>query len=93
MCNAHSPDVLAEAMRDLGVRVIVHPGEASIKSQMKKADASGAAFAVFATEDEMAQGLVAVKALRAGAGAYAEQTTVPVAEVAARVAEALRAAR
>ena len=84
--------LLAEAMRDLGVRVIVHPGEASIKSQMKKADASGAAFAVFATEDETAQGLVAVKALREGAGAFAEQTTVPAAEAAAAVAAAVKAA-
>lgn len=38
--------LLAETMRDRGIRVVTHPGEASIKSQMKKADASGAEFAV-----------------------------------------------
>lgn len=82
---------LAEEMRDLGVRVITHPGEASIKSQMKKADASGAKLAVFATADELAQGMVGVKALRAGANAYAEQALEPVTEAAARVAAALKA--
>ncbi|MBE5691797.1 MAG: histidine--tRNA ligase, partial [Sutterella sp.] len=68
-----------------------HPGEASIKSQMKKADASGAKLAVFATADELAQGMVGIKALRAGANAYAEQALEPVNEAAARVAAALKA--
>ena len=86
--------LLGEAMRDLGLRVIVHPGTSSIKSQMKKADASGAEFVVFATEDEMAEGCVAVKALREHAGqavAFAQQQKVPVAEAAAAIAAAMKA--
>ena len=86
--------LLGEAMRDLGLRVIVHPGTSSIKSQMKKADASGAEFVVFATEDEMAEGCVAVKALRDHAGenvAFAQQQKVPVAEAAAAIAAAMKA--
>lgn len=85
--------LLAERMRDLGVRVMVHPGAASIKSQMKKADASGAEFVVFATEDEMAEGAVAVKALREHAGQtvpFAEQSRVALADAADAVAQALR---
>lgn len=84
--------LLAETMRDRGIRVVTHPGEASIKSQMKKADASGAEFAVFATEDELAQGTVGIKALRAHEHApFAEQTLVATAEAADKVAEALAA--
>ena len=83
--------LLAEALRDAGVRVMVHPGKSGFKSQMKKADASGAKLAVFATADELAQGMVGVKALRAGANAYAEQALEPVNEAAARVAAALKA--
>ena len=86
--------LLAEAMRDRGIRVLTHPGAASIKSQMKKADASGAEFAVFATEDELAQGSVAVKALRAREnGPFGEQTLVAVSEAAEKIAEALAAVR
>ena len=86
--------LLAETMRDRGIRVVTHPGEASIKSQMKKADASGAEFAVFATEDELAQGTVGIKALRAHEQApFAEQTLVATAEAADKVAEALTALR
>lgn len=83
--------LLGEAMRDQGLRVIVHPGVSSIKSQMKKADASGAEFVVFATEDEMAEGCVSVKALREHGEKptpFAEQRKLPVAEAAQAVAAA-----
>lgn len=83
--------LLGEAMRDQGLRVIVHPGVSSIKSQMKKADASGAEFVVFATEDEMAEGCVSVKALREQGEKptpFAEQRKLPVAEAAQAVAAA-----
>ena len=83
--------LLAEAMRDMGVRVMVHPNKGSLKSQMKKADASGAQYAVFATEDELASGTVSVKALREGATTYAEQTTVALSDAAQAVATALKA--
>jgi histidyl-tRNA synthetase len=39
-------------------------GMASIKSQFKRADASGARYALVFGSDEMAQGMVTVKALR-----------------------------
>lgn len=83
--------LLGEQMRDRGLRVIVHPGTGSIKSQMKKANASGAEFAVFATEDELAAGQVSVKAMRAHDDRevpFAEQVNVPYDEAADRVAAA-----
>lgn len=87
--------LLAEAMRDADVRVIVHPGEGSIKSQMKKADASDAEYAVFATADELAQGKVAVKCLREHAAEvpFAQQTLVDVADAPTAVAQAIAAVR
>ena len=66
------PVVLAtlEVLRAQGVCVQLHPagkdGPASPKSQFKKADASGARFALVFGPDEVAQGLVAVKPLREG---------------------------
>ena len=60
----------AEGLRSLGLDVILHcsPGgqPASFKSQMKKADASGAAFAVIIGEDEVAAGEATLKPLRGG---------------------------
>ena len=58
---------------------------------MKKADASGARFAIFATEDELARGAVAVKALREGEASWVEQTLVALADAPAAVAAALSA--
>lgn len=66
------PTVVAtlEALRDSGVRVVQHAagpeGLAGMKSQFKKADASGARFALVFGPDELAQGQVTVKDLRAG---------------------------
>jgi len=72
--------VLAERLRDAGLDVVLHCASAStagsFKSQMKKADASGAAYAVILGEDEVAQGTASVKALRA-ADAESNQATVP----------------
>jgi len=56
---------LAEALRDEGLDVILHCGGGSFKSQMKRADGSGAEYAVILGEDEMAEGAASVKALRA----------------------------
>jgi histidyl-tRNA synthetase len=65
-----------------------------MKSQMKKADASGADYAVIVGEAEMAQGAVAVKALRAGDGerAFAQQTVIAQDRLADALIEALQAA-
>ncbi|MEO1767542.1 histidine--tRNA ligase [Thiobacter aerophilum] len=58
---------IAEGLRDAGFKVVLHCGGGSFKSQMKKADASGARFALIIGEDEMARGVVGVKALREAA--------------------------
>ena len=64
--------VAAERLRDAGLDVVLHCAAAgtasSFKAQMKRADASGAAFAVIIGDEEVAQNLVAVKALRRDGG-------------------------
>ncbi len=57
-----------EALRSAGVAVQMHAagrdGWGSMKSQFKRADASGARFALIFGDDELAQGMVALKSLR-----------------------------
>ncbi|HRH81232.1 MAG TPA: histidine--tRNA ligase [Thiobacillaceae bacterium] len=55
---------VAERFRDAGLEVVLHGGGGSFKSQMKKADASLAGFAVIIGDDEAASGEVSLKALR-----------------------------
>ena len=70
--------LIAERLRDAGLDVICHAGEASLKSQMKRADASGAEFAVIIGETELASDSATVKSLRAPlSGTEAEQRIVP----------------
>ncbi len=64
---------VAEALRGTGFSVTLHCGGGGFKSQMKKADASGAPFAVVIGEDEAAAGEVSLKPLRDGS----EQIRVP----------------
>jgi histidyl-tRNA synthetase len=66
-----------EMLRDAGCRIIVNAGGGSFKSQMKKADASGARYALLIGADEAAAGAVSVKPLRE----TAEQRTVPIADL------------
>jgi histidyl-tRNA synthetase len=54
----------AEMLRNRGFAVIQHCGEASFKSQMKRADASGAAVAVIIGDEEAAAGEASIKPLR-----------------------------
>ena len=77
-----------QQLRRLGVRVQMHapsgvaaPGQGmgSMKSQFKKADASGARHALIFGADELQRGELTVKALRDGQGA---QVSVPLATVA-----------
>ncbi|OGB34200.1 MAG: histidine--tRNA ligase [Burkholderiales bacterium RIFCSPLOWO2_12_FULL_61_40] len=67
-----------QELRALGVSVQMHAGGsdamASIKSQFKRADGSGARFALIFGADELAQGVVTVKALRDGCGAQITQS-------------------
>ena len=55
---------LAESLRDNGLRVIMHCGGGSLKSQMKKADNSGAHYAIILGDDELTSGKASVKNLR-----------------------------
>jgi histidyl-tRNA synthetase len=56
---------LAERLRDAGLACVMGAG-GSFKSQMKKADASGARFAIILGDDEVAAGQVTLKSLRDG---------------------------
>jgi len=55
---------VAEGLRDQGVNVLMHCGGGSFKSQMKKADGSGAAFAIIIGDDEASTGEAQLKPLR-----------------------------
>ncbi len=73
--------VLAERLRDevAGLRVLVVLGGGGMKSRMKKADQSGARFALIQGDDEVAAGRIAVRDLRSEGA----QVTVPAAEISA----------
>ena len=79
--------LLAEKLRDAlpALRLLVHAGGGSFKSQMKKADRSGARLALILGEDEMLAGNIAIKDLR-GTG---EQQHVKQDELADRLAPML----
>jgi histidyl-tRNA synthetase len=69
-----------QALRAAGVSVQMHAraggaaeGMGSMKSQFKKADASGARYALVFGADELAQGMVTVKSLRDGSGAQVQR--------------------
>jgi len=71
---------LAEELRDQGLRVWQHCGGGSLKSQLKKADRSGAPLALVIGEQEAAEATVLVRDLTTG-----EQESVAREEVAGRV--------
>ena len=58
--------IVAEQLRDDRLRVLLHCGGGSFKSQMKKADASGAAVAVVIGDDEAQANEVSVKPMQGG---------------------------
>ena len=70
---------LAEQLRDAGLRVELHCGGGSLKSQLKRADRSGARYVLILGENELAAGQVSVKNLRADE----PQQSVAVAQAAA----------
>lgn len=85
----HEPALrAAEALRDAGLDVILHAGEGSMKSQMRRADASGARFAVIVGEQEAAARTAAVKPLRSPAqdSPFAQQRDVAMDELARSLA-------
>jgi histidyl-tRNA synthetase len=62
-----------EALRAQGLAVVLHAGGGSMKSQFKKADASGARHALIFGADELARGEVAIKPLRDAAAAQSSR--------------------
>jgi histidyl-tRNA synthetase len=71
---------VAEQLRDGNLRVILHCGGGSFKSQMKKADASAARVAIVIGDDEAATNEVNVKPMQGG-----EQVRVGVQDLLANV--------
>ena len=70
---------VGEMLRNAGCAAVVNAGGGSFKSQMKRADASGAVFALIIGDDEAQRGMVAVKPLRSAG----EQSAVAVNELVA----------
>jgi histidyl-tRNA synthetase len=66
---------LAEQLRDQleGIELVLHAGGGSFKSQLKKADKSGASLALILGEHEVEQGMINIKFLRDDR----EQLTLP----------------
>ena len=56
--------VLAEELRGQELHVVLHAGGGGFKAQMKRADGSGAAYALIIGEDELRAGEVSLKPLR-----------------------------
>ena len=77
--------VVAEQLRDAGLKVLLHCGGGGFKSQMKKADASNAACAVIIGDDEAIAGVVTLKPLRGG-----EQVHIPPGELPGRISELIK---
>jgi histidyl-tRNA synthetase len=77
---------LGEELRAAGHAVVLHAGGGAFKSQMKKADASGALLALIVGEDEIAAQAVSVKPLRDAR----PQQRVGRAELARRMTEFLK---
>ncbi|WP_028451130.1 histidine--tRNA ligase [Chitinilyticum aquatile] len=74
----------AITLRKAGLAVVLHAGGGSFKSQFKKADASGARFAVVIGESEALAGQASLKTLT-GEG-QGEQRTLAIADLAAAIA-------
>ncbi len=55
---------VAEQLRDAGLSVVLHCGGGSFKSQMKKADASNARYAIIIGDDEATANEISVKPMR-----------------------------
>ncbi len=88
--------VAAERLRDAGLDVILHCGGGSFKSQFRRADASGASFALILGVDELARGEASLKWLRSagdgsgrGDAGAARQESVALDGVVERVLDAI----
>lgn len=86
------PDVAAlplvlqtlQALRAAGISVQMHTcsgdGMGSMKSQFKRADSSGARYALIFGADEISKNLVTIKSLRDGSGAQVTQSLADIAD-------------
>ncbi|MDP2806051.1 MAG: histidine--tRNA ligase [Gallionellaceae bacterium] len=74
---------VAEQLRDADLKVVLHCGGGSFKSQMKKADSSGALCAVIIGDDEAQAGQATLKLLREGG----EQVRVATADLQQKIRE------
>lgn len=69
-----------EQLRALGLSIQMHASASadgsmgSMKSQFKRADGSGAAYALVFGDEELTRGVVSIKSLRDGVGAQVEQS-------------------
>lgn len=77
--------VVAEQLRDAGLKVLLHCGGGGFKSQMKKADGSNATCAVILGDDEAAAGEATLKPLRGG-----EQVRVALADLPQRIHQLIK---
>jgi len=78
---------VAESLRAAGAAVLMHAGGGSMKAQFRRADASGARWALVFGGDELAAGVVGIKPLRDAAAA---QATRPLADPASWADELLK---
>jgi histidyl-tRNA synthetase len=78
---------VAESLRAAGAAVLMHAGGGSMKAQFRRADASGARWALVFGGDELAAGVVGIKPLR---DAAAVQGTRPLADPASWAVELLK---
>lgn len=76
---------LAERFRDAGYKTQLHCGDGSMKSQVRRADRSGASFAAIIGENESVERKVTIKNLRADI----DQVTVETAEAPGVIADLL----
>lgn len=79
---------LAEALRDQfpTLRLVLNAGGGGLKSQLKRADNSGARYALLIGDDEAAAGTVQVKSLRGEGEAYLCHQSALAAELGSRLA-------
>ena len=79
-----------EALRTAGISVLMHAagaeGWGSMKAQFRRADASGARYALVFGTDEMSRGEVAIKPLRDAGAAQRQVSLADVASWAATLA-------
>jgi len=91
LSSIESLEILKRA-RDAGLDVILHASpegrNGSFKSQFKRADASGASYAVIIGDDEVTQGVAQIKPLRGDPTADAQQT-VPSNQLVDRLIDAM----